>query len=138
MTGNAEVTEFVYLAVVLDAFSRKVEGGRWIDPCKLRLPTSALERAIISRQPPPGLVHHSDQGVQYRCAGYLQVLRDHRMVASISRPGYPYDKDYASHCTSSIRCDITRFTDRWDSLIPCAFRGGFSPGSSYRQSFLSL
>jgi hypothetical protein len=54
------------------------------------------------------------------------------------KPGHPQQKDYASHCTSSIRCDTTRFTDRWDSLIPCAFRGGFSPGSSYRQSFLSL
>jgi transposase InsO family protein len=45
----------------------------------------------MNRQPPPGLVHHSDQGVQYRCGGYLQVLRNHRMVASVSRPGYPYD-----------------------------------------------
>ncbi len=50
----------------------------------------------------------------------------------------PQAKDYASHCTSSIRCDTTLVTDRWDSLIPCAFRGGFSPGCSYRESFLSL
>jgi hypothetical protein len=74
--------EFVYLAVVLDAFSRKVVGWSLDRSLQARLPTSALERAIMSRQPPPGLVHHSDQGVQYRCAGYLQVLRDHRMVAS--------------------------------------------------------
>jgi len=83
--------EFVYLAVVLDAFSRKVVGWSLDRSLQARLPTSALEKAIMSRQPPPGLVHHSDQGVQYRCGGYIQVLRDHRMVASISRPGYPYD-----------------------------------------------
>ncbi|PYX50401.1 MAG: IS3 family transposase [Acidobacteria bacterium] len=83
--------EFVYLAVVLDAFSRKVVGWSLDRSLQARLPTSALEKAIMSRQPPPGLVHHSDQGVQYRCAGYMQALRDHRMVASISRPGYPYD-----------------------------------------------
>src|SRR5712692_619397 len=77
--------EFVYLAVVLDAFSRKVVGWSLDRSLQARLPTSALERAIMSRQPPPGLVHHSDQGVQYRCGGYIQVLRDHRMVASISR-----------------------------------------------------
>ena len=83
-------TEFVYLAVVLDAVSRKV-GWSLDRSLQARFPTSALERAIMSRQPPPGLVHHSDQGVQYRCAGYIQVLREHQMVASISRPGYPYD-----------------------------------------------
>jgi len=83
--------EFVYLAVVLDAYSRKVVGWSLARSLQARLPTSALERAIVSRQPPPGLVHHSDQGVQYRCGGYVQVLRDHRIVASISRPGYPYD-----------------------------------------------
>ena len=83
--------EFVYLAVVLDAFSRKVVGWSLDRSLQARLPTSALEQAIMSRQPPPGLVHHSDQGVQYRCGGYIQVLRDHRMLASISRPGYPYD-----------------------------------------------
>jgi len=79
--------EFVYLAVVLDAFSRKVVGWSLDRSLQARLPTSALEKAIVSRQPPPGLVHHSDQRVQYRCGGYIQVLRDHRMMASISRPG---------------------------------------------------
>jgi putative transposase len=83
--------EFVYLAVILDAFSRKVVGWSLDRSLQARLPTSALQKAIISRQPPPGLVHHSDQGVQYRCGGYLRVLQDHRMVASISRPGYPHD-----------------------------------------------
>jgi putative transposase len=80
-------TEFIYLAVVLDAFSRNVVGWSLDRSLQARLPTSALEMAIMIRQPPPGLVHHSDQGVQYRCGGYIQVLRDHRIVAGISRPG---------------------------------------------------
>ena len=50
----------------------------------------------------------------------------------------PWQKDYVSYCTSWIRCDTTPVASRCDSLMPCAFRGGFSPGGSYRQSFLSL
>src|SRR6266853_194842 len=75
--------EFVYLAVVLDAFSRKVVGWALDRSLAARLPIAALEQAIAQRQPPPGLVHHSDRGGQYRCAGYMQLLRDHRLMASI-------------------------------------------------------
>ena len=71
-------------------------------------------------------------------ARFLDFASYYGFVPRACHPYRPESKDYASHCTSSIRCDTTRFTDRWDSLIPCAFRGGFSPGSSYRQSFLSL
>ena len=132
-------TEFVYLAVVLDAFSRKVVGWMLDRSLQARLTLSALEQAIMNRQPPPGLVHHSDRGVQYSCGGYIQMLRNHRMMASVSRPGNPYDKDYASHCTSWVRCDTTSLARRLcDSFTPWAFRGGLSPGCSYRQSFLSL
>jgi transposase InsO family protein len=84
-------TEFVYLAVVLDAFSRKVVGWSLGRTLQSRLPLNALENAIANRQPPPGLVHHSDRGVQYACEDYIQVLRDHQMMPSMSRPGNPYD-----------------------------------------------
>ena len=84
-------TEFVYLAVVLDAFSRKVVGWMLDRSLQARLTLSAREQAIMNRQPPPGLVHHSDRGVQYSCGGYIQMLRNHRMMASVSRPGNPYD-----------------------------------------------
>jgi transposase InsO family protein/transposase-like protein len=83
--------EFVYLAVVLDAFSRKVVGGSLDRTLQSRLPLNALEKAIVNRQPPPGLVHHSDRGIQYACKDYIQVLRDHQMISSMSRPGNPYD-----------------------------------------------
>ena len=83
--------EFVYLAVVLDVFSRKVIGWALGRGLKAQLPLSALEQAIANRRPPPGVVHHSDQGVQYGSREYMQKLRDHRMLPSMSRPGNPYD-----------------------------------------------
>jgi len=93
-------SEFVYLAVVLDGFSRKVVGwelGRRIDR---RLALAALEMAIAQRQPLPGLVHHSDRGVQYACREYVALLEKHHMVASMSRPGNPYDN---ARCESFMR-----------------------------------
>jgi transposase InsO family protein len=83
--------EFVYLAVVLDAFSRKVVGWELDRTLAARLPLMALERAIGERQPPPGLVHHSDRGVQYACREYAATLDRHHMLPSMSRPANPWD-----------------------------------------------
>jgi putative transposase len=83
--------EFVYLAVVLDAFSRKVVGWALDRTLAARLPIAALQQAMAERQPPPGLVHHSDRGVQYACGDYAEVLQRHQMIASMSRPANPYD-----------------------------------------------
>jgi transposase InsO family protein len=83
--------EFVYLAVILDAFSRKVVGWALDRTLAARLPIAALEQAIAQRQPPPGLVHHSDRGVQYACGDYAQILQRHQMIPSMSRPANPYD-----------------------------------------------
>ena len=83
--------EFVYLAVVLDAYWRKVVGWALNGTLAARLPIAALEQAVAERQPPPGLVHHSDRGVQYACGDYAQVLQRHRMIPSMSRPANPYD-----------------------------------------------
>jgi len=84
-------TEFVYLAVILDGFSRKVVGWALERTLATRLPKAALEQAIATRQPPPGLVHHSDRGVQYASDEYVQVLQEHQMIPSMSRPANPYD-----------------------------------------------
>jgi putative transposase len=84
-------TEFVYLAVVLDAFSRRVVGWSVDRSLQARLATNALQMAIVNRRPPASLVHHSDRGVQYTCKTYMQTLGEHGMLASISRPGKPYD-----------------------------------------------
>jgi putative transposase len=81
--------EFVYLAVILDAFSRKVVGWALDKSLAASLPKAALEMAIVVRQPGP--VHHSDRGVQYASAEYVAVLQQHGIVPSMSRPANPYD-----------------------------------------------
>src|SRR5438309_11138848 len=57
----------------------------------MRLTIGALEQAIESRQPEPGLVHHSDRGLQYASEEYVKVLENHRVIPSMSRPANPYD-----------------------------------------------
>jgi putative transposase len=81
----------VFLAVVLDAFSRKVVGWNLGPRLTTELPLAALTNAIDSRKPPPGLIHHSDRGVQYASAAYVDLLLQHGMIPSMSRPGNPYD-----------------------------------------------
>lgn len=82
---------FVYLAVVLDRFSRRVVGWALGRTLTSRLPMAALSRALEERTPSPGLVHHSDRGPQYVHAGYLRTLRKHGILPSVSRPGRPGD-----------------------------------------------
>lgn len=93
-------SEFVYLAVVLDAYSRRVVGWALDRTLMTRLPRAALEKAIAERRPPPGLVHHSDRGMQYACPEYVQVLEQHQMIPSMSRPANPYDN---ASCESFIK-----------------------------------
>ena len=84
-------TEFVYLAVLLDAFSRRVIGwalGRTLDA---ELAVSALRMALEERKPSPGLVHHSDRGVQYASHDYTDLLKQRHVTISMSRKGNPYD-----------------------------------------------
>jgi putative transposase len=83
--------EFVYLAVILDAYSRCVIGWALERSIQTRLTLAALQMALADRQPPPGVAHHSDRGAQYACPEYVQVLLEHEMVPSMSRPGCPYD-----------------------------------------------
>lgn len=84
-------TEFIYLAVVLDAFSRRVIGWALGRTLEAELAVTALRMALIERQPPPGLVHHSDRGVQYASHAYTEMLKQHRAIVSMSRKGNPYD-----------------------------------------------
>jgi putative transposase len=92
--------EFVYLAVILDAFSRKVVGWELDRTLATRLTKAALEKAIALRQPPFDLVHHSDRGVQYASDEYVQTLLANHMRPSMSRPANPYDN---ASCESFMR-----------------------------------
>jgi putative transposase len=84
-------TEFVYLAVVLDAFSRRVIGWALGRTLEAELAVSALRMALLERKPEPGLVHHSDRGVQYASQTYTELLKQHQAKISMSRKGNPYD-----------------------------------------------
>jgi putative transposase len=84
--------EFAFLAVVLDAFSRKVIGWALENHLRASLALSAIEMAIKTRRPAPGsLIHHSDRGVQYACREYTEMLAAYDIQPSMSRVGNPYD-----------------------------------------------
>ena len=83
--------EFVYLAVILDAHSRRVIGWHLDETLAASLPLAALQMALSQRPVRPGLVHHSDRGVQYASSEYTQLLKDHLIEISMSRKGNPWD-----------------------------------------------
>jgi putative transposase len=93
-------TEFVYLAVILDAFSRRVIGWALGPTLEAELAMTALRMALSERNPPPHLVHHSDRGVQYVSLHYTELLKQHQAQISMSRKGNPYDN---AACESFIK-----------------------------------
>jgi transposase InsO family protein len=103
---------FIYLAAVLDAYSRRCIGwalARYIDA---RLPLAALKMALQTRAFPPGqLTHHSDQGVQYACYDYVQVLEQHQIIISMSRPGTPYDNAKAERFMRTLKYEEVYLND---------------------------
>ncbi len=92
--------QFLYLAVVLDAFSRRVVGWALDESLDASLVIAALRKAIAERKPGSGLVHHSDRGTQYASREYIAVLEEHGIEPSMSRAGRPYDN---AMCESFIK-----------------------------------
>ena len=82
---------WLYLAVVMDLFSRRIVGWSMQDHLRVALVRDALEMALQTRRPPAGLLHHSDRGVQYACRDYQDLLAEHRIECSMSRRGDCYD-----------------------------------------------
>ena len=98
--------EFVYLAVLIDAFSRKAVGWALDDHLETRLPLAALDMAIAARCPKPNcLIHHSDRGVQYACADYTGRLDAHGIRASMSGPDNPYDNAKAESFIKTLKAE---------------------------------
>jgi putative transposase len=97
---------FAYLAVVLDAWSRRAVGWALADHLEARLALAALERALGSREVVPGgLVHHSDRGVQYACGDYVQRLEAAGIQPSMSRVGCPYDNAMAESFMKTLKTE---------------------------------
>jgi putative transposase len=109
---------FVYLAVVIDAFSRRVVGWALDDHLEARLAVDALDQAIEARDPPPGLIHHSDRGVQYASSEYAARLDERGLQRSMSRPGNPYDNAKAESFMKTLKAeeaDGTAYADLEDA-----------------------
>jgi putative transposase len=98
-------TGFVYLAVILDAWSRRVVGYAISRSIDARLAIAALKSAIRERDPPKGRIHHSDRGSQYASADYRNLLTAHGLVGSMSRRGNPYDNAMAESFMKTLKVE---------------------------------
>jgi transposase InsO family protein len=96
---------WLYLAAVLDLFSRKIVGWATSDRINEALVTEALRRAIAIRNPPPGLLHHSDRGSQYAADGYQKILEDMEMQCSMSRKGNCWDNAVMERFFGSLKVE---------------------------------
>jgi putative transposase len=105
ITYIAIATGFVYLAAILDAWSRRVVGYAISRSVDARLTLAALKAAIQARQPPKGCVHHSDRGSQYACEAYRKVLTAHGLVGSMGRRGNPYDNAKAESFMKTLKVE---------------------------------
>lgn len=96
-------TGFVYLAVVLDVFSRRIVGWAISKSIDRKLAIGALTMAIALRNPPSGIIHHSDRGVQYACQEYVDLLNRYQFKISMSRSGNPYDNAFAESFMKTLK-----------------------------------
>ncbi len=99
------VTAFVYLAVILDLCSRKAIGYAISRNIDTALSLAALRMAIRNRNPSPGVIHHSDQGVQYAAHDYIDELKQHGFQISMSRKGNPYDNAFAESFMKTVKTE---------------------------------
>jgi transposase InsO family protein len=106
--------EFIYLAALLDAFSRKAVGWALGKTLSTKLTLEALDKAITDRQPPSGCVHHSDRGVQYACDQYVKTLQHSGFQISMSRKGNPYDNAKMESFFKSLKQEEVYLNDYRD------------------------
>jgi putative transposase len=111
ITYIAIATGFVYLAAILDAWSRRVIGYAISRSIDARLAAAALKAAIRARRPPKGCIHHSDRGSQYASEIYRNVLADHGLVGSMGRRGNPYDNAKAESFMKTLKVEAVYLMD---------------------------
>jgi len=97
---------WLYLSVVMDLFSRRIVGWSMSEDLKASGVAEALEMALKRRKPQAGLLHHSDRGVQYACGLYRQLLSDHGITCSMSRPGNCYDNAVAESFFGTFKSEL--------------------------------
>jgi putative transposase len=110
---------FVYLAAILDVYSRKVIGWAISVSLGRELTLAALKMAIEKRNPKTGVIHHSDRGVQYLCKEYVAMLEKHGFHISCSRKGNPYDNAFAESFFKTLKSnvvDLQNYRDIWDVM----------------------
>ena len=103
---------WLYLAVVVDLFSRCVVGWSVSETIDRHLVLAALEQAVATRRPEPGFVHHSDRGVQYASKDYQEALKAQGITCSMSRKGDPWDNAAAESFFSTFKAELADHLDR--------------------------
>lgn len=102
---------WLYLAAVVDLGSRRVVGWSMRDNLEAELATDALQMALWRRRPEPGLIHHSDRGVQYACHAYRELLEEHGLVASMSKKGDCWDNAVAESFFATLEWELIERSD---------------------------
>ena len=99
---------WLFLAAVMDLYSRKIVGWSMRDDLEAPLVVDAISMAIARRKPKPGLVHHSDRGSQYTSIAMGRTLRDSKIMASMGSKGDPWDNACAESCISTIKNELVK------------------------------
>jgi putative transposase len=110
--------QFLYLAIVLDAFSRRVVGWALGQSLQATLAIEALQKALATRSIKAGIVHHSDQGIQYCCGDYVDLLLQNGFAISMSRKGNPYDNATAESFMKTLKIEevyLRQYRDQDDA-----------------------
>jgi len=105
---------WLYLAVVLDLFSRRVVGWSMSESLQCQLALDALKMALENRHPPRGLIHHSDRGSQYASQQYQQLLTEHAIIGSMSRRGNCWDNAVAESFFATLKVELV-YQTQWYS-----------------------
>jgi transposase InsO family protein len=125
LTYIAMARGFVYLAAILDAYSRRVIGWALGGSLEAALAIQALRMALATRRPGPGLIHHSDRGVQYACGEYVALLEAAGIAVSMSRLATPTDNAQAESFMKTFKCEEVYLWDYRDEADARKHAGHF-------------